>query len=343
MRLGRCVAAPPVAKSGARGKHAAIPASQSGRPAFSHLGVLVMGQTQASKRPYVHSGSCRLGETCGLRSKLLGMHYPSKVRFQQQADHLVTMIRAIQRHLLGIAIALLCTSVITIGSVMAQGLTPLDKEALRYSQTNDSPAMSASVTVAAIARAPHYVEAIISEALKAAPSHREAIVHASIEAFPGHAAIVTRASEATTFLPTGRPRSPRGAEMQDQDVPRVVPRVAAKAPPTRRWSGEVSLGGAHSTGNTDTTSLNAALSATYTRGSLSSRSRLRFDLQEDGGSRSTQLFLTDNDTRYDIKSRLFVYNFIEYRDDRFSGFDYEVTENPGLGYRLIDRGLGVTP
>lgn len=265
-----------------------------------------MGQTQASKRPYVHSGSCRLGETCGLRPKLLGMHYPSKVRFEQQADHLVTMIRAIRRHLLRVAIALLCTSVITIGSVMAQGLTPLDKEALRYSQTNDFPAMSASVTVAAIARAPHYVEAIISAALKAAPSHREAIVHASIEAFPGHAAIVTRAAEATTFLPTGRPRSPGKTEMQDQDVLQV----AAKAPPTRRWSGDVSLGGAHSTGNTDTTSLNAALSASYTRGSLSSRSRLRFDLQEDSGSRSTQLFVTDNDTRYDIKSRLFVYNFI---------------------------------
>ena len=193
-----------------------------------------MGQTQASKRPYVHSGSCRLGETCGLRPKLLGMHYPSKVRFEQQADHLVTMIRAIRRHLLRVAIALLCTSVITIGSVMAQGLTPLDKEALRYSQTNDFPAMSASVTVAAIARAPHYVEAIISAALKAAPSHREAIVHASIEAFPGHAAIVTRAAEATTFLPTGRPRSPGKTEMQDQDVLQV----AAKAPPTRRWSGD---------------------------------------------------------------------------------------------------------
>jgi putative salt-induced outer membrane protein len=44
----------------------------------------------------------------------------------------------------------------------------------------------------------------------------------------------------------------------------------------------------------------------------------------------------DAKTQRQISERVYLYGLGEYEDDRFSGFDYQITEGAGLGYKVFD-------
>ena len=102
-------------------------------------------------------------------------------------------------------------------------------------------------------------------------------------------------------------------------------------------SGEVNVGGSLATGNTDTTHLNAEMRARFTAGRLEDNYRLMFEFADDNGTTTAQRILASAESRFDVSDGLFVFGFLQYDDDRFSGYQYEIEGTVGAGYKLIDR------
>ena len=101
-------------------------------------------------------------------------------------------------------------------------------------------------------------------------------------------------------------------------------------------SGEVNVGGSLATGNTDTTRLDAEIKARFKSGRLEDNYRLSVEFSEDNGTTTAQRILGSVESRFDMQKKLFVFGFLEYDDDRFSGFNYEIEGAIGAGYKLID-------
>ncbi len=101
-------------------------------------------------------------------------------------------------------------------------------------------------------------------------------------------------------------------------------------------SGEVNVGGSLATGNTDTTRFDAEMKARFKAGRLEDNYRLSAEFAEDNGTTTAQRILGSVESRFDMQQNLFIFGFLEYDDDRFSGFKYEIEGAFGAGYKVID-------
>lgn len=101
-------------------------------------------------------------------------------------------------------------------------------------------------------------------------------------------------------------------------------------------SGEVNIGGSMATGNTDTTRLDAEIKARFKAGRMEDNYRLLAEFADDGGTTTAQRILGSVESRYDMQERLFVFGYLEYDDDKFSGFKYELEGAFGAGYKVFD-------
>ena len=102
-------------------------------------------------------------------------------------------------------------------------------------------------------------------------------------------------------------------------------------------SGEVIVGGSLATGNTDTTHLNAEMRARFKAGRLEDNYRLMFEFTDDNGTTTAQRILASAESRFDVRDGLFVFGFLQYDDDRFSGYQHDIEGALGTGYKFIER------
>lgn len=102
-------------------------------------------------------------------------------------------------------------------------------------------------------------------------------------------------------------------------------------------SGEINVGGSLATGNTDTTRVDAEFKARFKAGRLEDNYRFVGEFADDNGATTAQRILGSIESRYDVQEALFVFGYLEYDDDRFSGFKYEFETAFGAGYKLIDE------
>lgn len=114
------------------------------------------------------------------------------------------------------------------------------------------------------------------------------------------------------------------------------------------WSGAVSLGFLGTSGNTETTSYNTKLGLGYVK----DRWKHSFDATAIGADESetttAEAYQAGLKTEYSFTGRDFVFGTVDWRKDRFSGVDQQITEALGYGRRLIDNethllsvGLGI--
>jgi len=101
-------------------------------------------------------------------------------------------------------------------------------------------------------------------------------------------------------------------------------------------SGEVNIGGSMATGNTDTTRIDAEIKARFKAGRMEDNYRLLAEFADDNGTTTAQRILGSVESRYDMQERLFIFGYLEYDDDKFSGFKYEVEAAFGAGYKVFD-------
>lgn len=213
-----------------------------------------------------------------------------------------------------------------------EGLSRAHKDSLRAAAARGDDIAVESVVIAAILRAPDEAEAILADAVRVAPAFAEQIAVAVRDAFP---------DLALGSAPDGADSTGVGAEGGAPPV-ELVPAVpieieSAQMEREKEWSGEASLGATVSTGNTTETLLAAEFELRRERLRWTNELDTSLDYNSTGGETTAQRFLIDGESRYSFASRAFGFGTLEYKRDRFSGFDYQATGGLGLGYALLDR------
>ena len=103
-----------------------------------------------------------------------------------------------------------------------------------------------------------------------------------------------------------------------------------------RWSGEGSLGGFLSSGNTDSTGVTAALKLNREGIEWTHAIRLRADYQRQNGSTTREQWLAAYEPRWQFDDDIFAYGLAQYERDRIQGFSGRYAVSGGLGYRLVN-------
>lgn len=103
------------------------------------------------------------------------------------------------------------------------------------------------------------------------------------------------------------------------------------------WTGEFQVGGNLNTGNTEEKSLAVALALDREARRWTHHLNVNFDFTRTDGTTSKRRFLGNYELDYDMSPRDYAFGFVEYRDDRFSGYDYRVIGAVGYGRHVIDR------
>lgn len=103
------------------------------------------------------------------------------------------------------------------------------------------------------------------------------------------------------------------------------------------WNGQAELGATSSTGDTDEQSISMGLSFHRDFGKRWSHDLdLNFDLGRNSGETTRQRFVTKYEAIWRPWNGLYAVNYTELEVDKFSGYDYRVIENIGIGYQLVD-------
>ena len=115
----------------------------------------------------------------------------------------------------------------------------------------------------------------------------------------------------------------------------TLPAVGSAERQIGRWSGEMELGGSRTSGNTETEILGTALQLEHVRERWRENFNATLDLaREDSETFSRRLF-AESESRY-LLNDLFLFAFGSIETDRFSAFEYRLSEAVGIGYRLFE-------
>jgi putative salt-induced outer membrane protein len=117
------------------------------------------------------------------------------------------------------------------------------------------------------------------------------------------------------------------------DIPAAVADVEEEI---KIWTGDFEFGYNALDGNTNETIVNAK--ANIDREQNNWLYRIIFDAQnsETDGNSSAERYLLSNRLGYELKENHYVFGYASYEDDRFSGFDYQMTASLGYGRRYLD-------
>lgn len=199
---------------------------------------------------------------------------------------------------------------------------------LRAAAQLQRPSLIKAMVVYAIANQQGSPEAVVSAAIQAAPAYRDQIAEAASSAYPGFAERIYAAAYGT---PATRTAAAGSQPQAAKDAGAAGGSKEKKSP----WSGEASAGGSKSTGNTETSSANANAKVIYEIGRWAHEGNALIEYASDDSDSTAQRWLVNYQPRYDISERLYGFGFAQYLDDRFSGYNYEVSENIGIGYRIL--------
>ncbi len=114
------------------------------------------------------------------------------------------------------------------------------------------------------------------------------------------------------------------------------------------WSGAASLGFLSTSGNTDTSSLNAGFDVGYAVNRWKHSLAASTISAETSSVNTAEAFQAGWKTEYNLTEFDFLFGTIDYRTDDFGGVDKQLTEALGYGRRLLDTpkhllsaGLGI--
>jgi putative salt-induced outer membrane protein len=104
------------------------------------------------------------------------------------------------------------------------------------------------------------------------------------------------------------------------------------------WSGKAALGFLATSGNTESDSLNSAFTVAYATGRWAHSLEAAAIKASRDGTTSAEAYALGWKTEFNMTERDFLFARVNWRTDRFSGYDQQLTESIGYGRRLIDTG-----
>ncbi|HIC82250.1 MAG TPA: DUF481 domain-containing protein [Kiloniellaceae bacterium] len=182
--------------------------------------------------------------------------------------------------------------------------------------------------------------------IAAAPEHKRAILRHAVGLRPDWAAELLLTALFDPPLPPPSADAPRlvgtaaatpspGGQGLAQQAPQPPQETSAEE--ESPWSGEAELGGIARSGNTENLGVSASAEVIYEAAPWRHILSGSFDYLETRLATEEQAIEAEYQFNYDLTERTFVYGLTHYEDDRFSGFDYEITASAGLGTRVIDE------
>lgn len=106
---------------------------------------------------------------------------------------------------------------------------------------------------------------------------------------------------------------------------------------TSNWGGSAELGSIRTSGNTDTSSLNARLGLNHSSEQWDSKLRLSALNSEDNGSTSKEKYTASLQFDRNFTEHSYLAIVANQERDRFNGFRYQSTSSIGYGYRAINQ------
>ncbi len=102
------------------------------------------------------------------------------------------------------------------------------------------------------------------------------------------------------------------------------------------WSGSASLGFLSTSGNTDSTSYNSAFDISFTKNKWTHTFTAAAIGAEQTDISTSEAYAADWKSSYDFSEHNYVFGLVNWRKDRFSGVDEQLSESIGYGRRIID-------
>jgi putative salt-induced outer membrane protein len=101
------------------------------------------------------------------------------------------------------------------------------------------------------------------------------------------------------------------------------------------WKGNVEIGYVTTSGNTETESLNAKAKAETEREKWRHTVNLEALNSSDKNVTTAERYMLSGQSSFKMGPKNFFFVLLSYEDDRFSGYDYRVTESVGYGRRVL--------
>ncbi len=102
------------------------------------------------------------------------------------------------------------------------------------------------------------------------------------------------------------------------------------------WGGNVELGAHFATGNTESKSYNAAAELNYTPGDWEHAAAIEMINKEENDVHTDEEYRVDLSTQYNFTDADFFFGEANFVKDRFSGYDYRISEVVGYGHEWFD-------
>jgi len=112
--------------------------------------------------------------------------------------------------------------------------------------------------------------------------------------------------------------------------------LAQDAEPESPWSGKATLGYLATSGNTENSTLNTGLEVGYTHGKWAHQFTAAAVNASEDDSTTAEAYDVGWKSERRISDKDFLFGRLDWRKDRFGGFDTQFSQTVGYGRRLID-------
>ena len=224
---------------------------------------------------------------------------------------------------------LLCFSFIPAAFADETALPPsinliLEKAAARDAAGGTTSYLDTAV-VLAIDSYPAYAGLIVDRAQALAPRRGQVLAAQAEATFP----------DVDFAAPPPPPPAPPAPVVAEAPVEPEEPPLPQGFFSFSGWEGNAELGGSINSGNTDEQAITIGIGLHNERQRWRHEFKAAFAFTRTDGVTSKQDLDLSYQLDYKFSERLYAFGQIEYLDQRFSGFDYRITETLGLGYRLF--------
>jgi putative salt-induced outer membrane protein len=104
------------------------------------------------------------------------------------------------------------------------------------------------------------------------------------------------------------------------------------------WSGKATLGYLATSGNTENSSLNSGFEVAYTSGKWEHILKMRAINSSESEQTTAESYEVAWKTEYNFSETNFMFGRANWRKDRFSGYNTQMSQTAGYGRRLVDTG-----
>ena len=117
----------------------------------------------------------------------------------------------------------------------------------------------------------------------------------------------------------------------------VTGNAVAEDAPKSLWKASAELGFVTTSGNTETETLNAKAIASTDREKWRHKGQMTALKSSDAVNTTAQKYTLMGKSDYKLEGKNFLFGVVTYEDDKFSGYDYRITEAIGYGRRVIEE------